>query len=155
MNKTKIDWCDFTWNPITGCTAGCSFCYARKIAMRFTGHFRPTFHPERLGNLIDGPKKPKRIFVGSMGDMFDPGVKSEWRQRVFKEMTRVDRHTYFILTKQPQNFADLDCLDRYGVTVFLGVSVTGVADLWRIGELRKNWKGKKFISFEPLLERVC
>ena len=38
MNKTKIDWCDSTWNPVTGCLHGCEYCYARGIANRFSSH---------------------------------------------------------------------------------------------------------------------
>lgn len=158
MNKTKIEWCDLTWNPITGCTAGCPYCYARKIAMRFDGHFKPTFHPKRLRDLRDGPKKSKQIFVGSMGDMFDPGVKSEWRKKVFQEMINIKWHTYYILTKQPQNISDIEILDRSGLNVNFGVSITGPQNLWRIGELIANTNrlisSKRFISFEPLLADV-
>ena len=161
ISKT-IGWADKSWNPITGCSAGCHYCYARKIAMRFYGHFNPTFHPKRLSELSK-LKKPKRIFVGSMGDLFDPGVKKEWRREVFGAMARVKRHTYFILTKQPQNIADID--PRYGINLFLGVSVTGPADLWRIAELLKQaenkftasgrpMSGSRFVSFEPLLTDV-
>ena len=161
MNKTKIEWCDYTWNPITGCTAGCPYCYARKIAVRFAGHFRPTFHPDRLGGLSD-VKRPKRIFVGSMGDMFDPLVKNKWRVAAFQEMGRVKWHTYFILTKQPQNISDIGILDRYGLTVYFGVTITGPQDKWRIDKLKemtpplmasgRPMQLKRFISFEPLLE---
>lgn len=159
MNKTKIEWCDYTWNPITGCTAGCPYCYARKIALRFDGHFRPTFHPERLGDLIDGPKKPKRIFVGSMGDLFDPGVKKAWRVKTFEAMAQIKYHKYYLLTKQPQNIADIDLLNRYGTSVYVGVTVTGPQDLWRVEKLIEMVKGKHFgfglfISFEPLLADV-
>ena len=47
MNKTKIDWADYTWNPVTGCLHGCSYCYARKQSMRFSGDIRLNMADER------------------------------------------------------------------------------------------------------------
>ena len=54
MNKSEIDWCDFSWNPVTGCRRGCEYCYARNQARRFSGDVRvnvtdPQIHAE------DGP----------------------------------------------------------------------------------------------------
>ena len=69
MQKTKIEWCDYTWNPVVGCKHGCSYCYARKISTRFNGNFEPTFYPKRLNDKM--PKKPSKIFVCSMADLFD------------------------------------------------------------------------------------
>lgn len=77
MNKTKIEWTDYTWNPITGCLHGCDYCYARKIAERFPKAFpqgfAPAFHQERLQEPIK-LKKPSKIFTVSMGDMFGDGL---------------------------------------------------------------------------------
>ncbi len=78
---TKIEWCDETWNPITGCSpvsAGCEGCYARRMARRLAGrfgyreapnHFDVTFHPDKL-DLPLRWRKTRRIFVCSMGDLF-------------------------------------------------------------------------------------
>ena len=66
MNKSKIEWCDYTWNPVTGCLHGCEYCYAPGIANRFAdGNFDPTFHQYRLGEPYKH-KKPQNIFVGSI-----------------------------------------------------------------------------------------
>jgi protein gp37 len=106
MNKTSIPWADYTWSPITGCTKGCDYCYARKLAARFPkafpNGFKPTFHPDRL----DEPakvKKPSIIFVGSMGDIFDNEFSILQISDIFKVMRVVTQHTFMILTKQPRN----------------------------------------------------
>ncbi len=86
MNKTKIEWCDYTWNPVTGCLHRCGdFCYAKKMAYRLKGRygypadepFRPTFRPERIREPLE-VKKSSKIFVVSMGDLFGDWVPSEW-----------------------------------------------------------------------------
>lgn len=123
MNPTKIEWCDFTWNPITGCLHNCEYCYARKIYKRFHlqwqmnepnlkiltnagpdfHDFRPTFWPSRL----DAPakrKKPARIFVVSMGDLFGEWVPDEWIEQVFAACEAAPQHTYYFLTKNPKRY---------------------------------------------------
>jgi len=80
MGTTKIEWCDKVWNPITGCSPvseGCENCYAKRMAYRLKGRygypeidpFKVTFHPNRLNEPLRW-KKPCRIFVVSMGDLF-------------------------------------------------------------------------------------
>ena len=75
MQKTKIDWCDYTWNCASGCLNNCPYCYARKIALRFPNAypngFEPTFYPNRWSKKL--PKKPSIIFVNSMFDIFYDG----------------------------------------------------------------------------------
>ena len=102
MNKTGIEWTDYSWNPITGCLNGCPFCYARKLAEgRLRGRagypevkpFDPMFHPDR----IDEPKhvkEPSWIFAVSMGDMFSPGIKPKWINRVFDTIRSTPQHQY-------------------------------------------------------------
>ncbi len=86
MNKTNIEWCDYTWSPVTGCLHGCSYCYARKLAKtRLRGRcgypqdnpFTPTFHPNRFDEPLS-VKKPSRIFVCSMGDLFGEWMFSQY-----------------------------------------------------------------------------
>ena len=97
--NNPIKWCDFTWNPFTGCKNNCSYCYARKVANRFKGTkafphgFEPTFHPERLAEL-GHVRKPSRIFVCSMGELFGPWVPDyqiEWIINMTKEFPE---HTF-------------------------------------------------------------
>lgn len=122
MNRTKIEWCDYTWNPITGCSNGCPYCYARRIVKRFpnihgfeegedglTGKLglspqpfsHPVFHPERLHE-PQKVKKPSRIFVCSMGDLFDPHLSHLDRWEVFRVIKQCPQHTFITLTKRPE-----------------------------------------------------
>jgi protein gp37 len=124
--QTKIEWCDATWNPTSGCTPisdGCRNCWAKRMAHRQRGRngypaddpFRVTFHHER----IDQPlrwKKPRRIAVSLMGDLFHDDVPFEWIDKVFAVinaawvqmpipqdvMTAKPWHTFLILTKRPE-----------------------------------------------------
>ncbi|OPZ45324.1 MAG: Phage protein Gp37/Gp68 [Bacteroidetes bacterium ADurb.BinA104] len=161
LNKTKIEWCDYTHNPAYGCNHKCVYCYARKMSHRFGRSFEPHFYPER----VDAPlkhKTPSRIFEGSMTDMFGEWVPGDWLVPVFEMMSAADWHQFFVLTKNPRGIRKLydettnwyfgggDFLSN----VFLGVSVTYQDDDWRIDELRKQWVGPKFISFEPLYDKI-
>jgi protein gp37 len=85
-----IGWSDLSWNPITGCLGGCSYCYARAMARRFgrtdeERAFLPTFHPERLGEPARR-KKPARIFVCSTSDLYGVGVDADWTLAVHDAM---------------------------------------------------------------------
>ena len=106
MNKTKIEWCDCTVNPVLGCTYGCPFCYARRMNQRFgwiDDFAKPQFFPERL-KLLDS-KKPKIIFMDSMSDIAD--WKQEWREETFRAMRHNSQHIYLFLTKRPQVYEEI------------------------------------------------
>lgn len=161
LNKTKIEWCDYTHNFMTGCLHGCEFCYARKMAHRFNKSFEPEVHPERL----DAPlmlRTPSRIFEGSVTDMFGEWVEGDWLVDIFEVMEGARWHDFFVLTKNPRGIEKLyneETLWYYGggdyaENIFIGVSVTNADDTWRIDELKKQWVGHKFVSFEPLLGDV-
>jgi protein gp37 len=171
MNKTSIEWCDYTWNPVTGCLHGCPYCYARKIAERFTGSkawpegFKPTFHPERLkdprkaGTQYYCPSymaKGSTIFVCSMADLFGEWVPKEWTDAVFKACLDAPWHTYIFLTKNPEGYfraigGALDGIpDAKMKNWWFGVSVSGKENIDNI-EILKMLYGNRFISFEPLL----
>jgi len=92
MNKTKIEYVNYTWNPLAGCKRGCSYCYARKIHQRF----HPDIPFEQIVNYderLEQPlkiKKPSRIFAGSMSDI-------EWwtpSQMKWKIISRLSRRGY-------------------------------------------------------------
>lgn len=157
MNRTKIEWTDYTWNPITGCNHGCEYCYARKIAERFPKAFpkgfEPAFHEDRLSE-PRGLRKPAKIFTVSMGDMFGEWVPVRWIAPIFMVMNDCPQHTFQILTKNPKRINEIISGDLYTQNIWLGTSVENDNGLSRIDEIRKVPRFKKFVSFEPLLEDI-
>jgi len=158
MNRTKIEYLDFTWNPTAGCSGfGCAVgkdCWAYRIAKRnilsceLCRSFVPHVHFERFDEPLKR-KKPARIGVSFMGEFFDEEI-SEWvRASIKMRMEEAYWHTFFILTKQPQNI-DLD--EPLPKNLWLGVSVNRKEDLWRIEQLRMTKAKVKALSFEPLYE---
>ncbi len=118
-DKTGIAWTDATWNPLRGCTrvsSGCENCYAEKVAARFSGPGLPyeglaTRGPARWTGKVrlaekhlDDPlrwRRPRRIFVNSMSDLFHESVPDEWIDRIFAVMALAPQHTFQVLTKRP------------------------------------------------------
>lgn len=117
--KTGISWTDSTWNPIVGCTrvsAGCDNCYAVRATRRLAGklplyqglvnpgksHFNGVVRtvPERLDQPLRW-KRPRRIFVNSMSDLFHPEVPDRFIAEVWAVMSMSPQHTFQILTKRP------------------------------------------------------
>lgn len=153
MNKTPIEWTDYTWNPITGCLRGCEYCYARKISHRFKRSFEPTLHEDRLEEPAK-LKKPSKIFVCSMGDLFGAGVDRWWRQQVFFAMDAAPQHTYQILTKCPDGYSTV-VVGKRG-NVWLGATATDQASwdlacehLSQLPDSVVRW-----ISAEPMLSYI-
>jgi protein gp37 len=165
MNKTSISWTDLTWNPTTGCTKispGCAYCYAERIARRFWGRrdFDDLkFHPERLEFPLK-IKKPQRIFVDSMSDLFHPVFTDELIYRVFKVIYKAYWHTFQILTKRPSRMAEIvprirNMLPDRLNNVWLGVSIENQKTAYeRLQYLMDTPAAVRFISCEPLLEYV-
>ena len=212
-SKTKIDWADATWNPVTGCLHGCEYCYARRIANRFAGcdklstympncqatwkrvnpeskpeeaifevyeqcppisirfdankqieihsvapypwGFQPTLRRDKLAEPQHW-KKPRTIFVCSMGDMFGNWVPDEWITEVFRACDAAPRHRYMFLTKNPKRYAELRAKGiQPPANSWIGTSVTtdaeakeqtfALSECWNVNA---NW----FVSVEPLLE---
>ena len=177
MNKTKIDWCDSTWNPVTGCLHRCEYCYARGIANRFgfgayepnidervliepavsagkkvpyPFNFDPTFHKYRLNEYQN--KKGRNIFVCSMADLFGDWVPDEWIEEVFRACDNAPQHNYLFLTKNPFRY---EILHQKGIlrkrdNMWYGYSMPkNGCDYWYDSQY------KTFESMEPLLEMVA
>jgi len=168
MNKTAIEWCDYTWNPVTGCKHGCPYCYARKIAERFKGSkawpqgFEPMFREERLkdprkvGTQYYCPEYMARgstVFVCSMADLFGHWVPDSWINEVMLAAKGANRHTYIFLTKNPSRYLFLSGDSLLRENFWFGTTAIGGdrPSLERIDSLKKLTAPNKFISFEPLL----
>lgn len=157
--STKIEWCDETWNPITGCTPiseGCKNCYAKRMTARnLWGYsFRPRFHQKRLDQ-PRGWKKPKRVFVCSMGDLFHPDIDDEMIRDVFWEMQRCGWHKFMVLTKRPNRMAGFMAGAPDLPNVWLGISAEDQPHLnYRWHHLESTGWPRLFISLEPLLAKI-
>ena len=148
MNKTKIEYCHYSWNPITGCKHECPYCYARKIANRFHGGFDPHFHPKRLSQPAK-VKKPGIVFVCDMGDIFSPGVDPAWTEKVLEACEQAPQHQYLFLTKNPVGYSYRWFLNQRP-NWWYGVTVTREEEAKKHFNKGKNW----WVSFEPLLGEI-
>jgi protein gp37 len=171
---TKIEWtrgddgtAGMSWNPVRGCTRispGCSHCYAETFAERFRGvpghpyeqGFDLRLVPEKLADPLTW-KKPRRVFVNSMSDLFHAGVPDEYVRRVVDVMVRADWHTYQVLTKRSERLRDLlgtTLRDAAGLPhIWWGVSVEDRRHgLPRVEHLRAAPARVRMLSVEPLLE---
>ncbi len=167
-DATDIEWTDSTWNPVTGCSKvslGCDHCYAERFSERFRGvkghpfenGFDLTLRPARLLQPLKW-KKPRRIFVNSMSDLFHKKVPFSFIDSVFDTMEEGNWHTYQILTKRSSLLArylryryDRELAPPH---IWLGVSIEDRKSAIRLAHLKSAHATVKFISFEPLLGPV-
>lgn len=181
MSASNIEWTDATWNPVTGCTKvsqGCKNCYAEGVANRFWAKQYPLvdgrprrftdvqFHPERLDEPLKW-KKPRRVFVNSMSDLFHESLSGHEIAQVFGRMHHANKHTYQVLTKRPERMLrwtkwfneewlrGFNAFPREYQHVWLGVSVEDqqTADD-RIPLLLQTPAAVRFVSYEPALGPV-
>lgn len=177
MADTQIEWTDSTWNPVAGCSvmsAGCTNCYAMQMAYRleamgvekYKGLTRKSGKRRVWKGIVredekalDVPRrwrKPRKVFVNSMSDLFHDDVSDEFILKVWAVMRDTPRHSYQILTKRPDRMAEVlkrlvpDVLPN----VWLGTSVEDEAVAHRIDDLRNVPASIRFISFEPLIGSV-
>ena len=164
---SSIEWTDATWNPVRGCTKispGCKNCYAKTFAERFRGvpghpyeqGFDLRLVPEKLFEPLKW-KRPRKIFVNSMSDLFHPNVPDEFIVRVAEVMIEGDWHNYQVLTKRAERLERLLNSKLKFATVsshiWWGVSVEDRKHgLPRIEHLRNTPAAIKFLSIEPLLQ---
>lgn len=160
--STGIEWTDKTWNPTTGCSKvspGCKFCYAETITKRFpktfTDGFNFTVHRDRL----DEPKrwkKPSRIFVNSMSDLFHENMPLDFLAQIFEVMADCPQHIFQILTKRHKRLLEIAQMDvlKWPPNVWMGVSVETQKYVERVDYLRKVPAAVRFLSCEPLLGNI-
>ncbi|HNZ17727.1 MAG TPA: phage Gp37/Gp68 family protein [Candidatus Hydrogenedentes bacterium] len=164
MSRSSIEWTEATWNPVTGCSkasAGCANCYAERMAMRlkamgqpnYLNGFSVTMH-ERTLELPLTWRKPRTVFVNSMGDLFHDEVDADFIRRVFDVMDRASWHRFQVLTKRAERLVTLAGTLPWPEHVWMGVTVENAACAYRIGLLRQVPAAIRFISMEPLLGPV-
>lgn len=176
MADTSIEWTDATWNPVAGCSIvspGCTNCYAMRMAARLDAMGVDKYRSltRKSGNRyvwtgkvrldhgsLDIPtkwKKPRRVFVNSMSDLFHEDVPEKFVRKVWDVMARTPQHTYQILTKRPDRMRRaLSGNFPYLLNVWLGTSVENSDALHRLEELREVRASIRFVSFEPLIGPV-
>lgn len=166
--NTNIEWTDSTWNPTRGCdniSPGCKNCYAERFAERFrgvSGHpYEAGFDIRTVPSKVDAPfswKRPRRIFVNSMSDLFHRDIPVSYLRSVCDTMLEAHWHTYQILTKRADYMKDILLSDLFA-------DVVHAAHIWwgvsvedrrygnpRIEYLRRAMVRNSFLSVEPLLE---
>jgi protein gp37 len=158
---SAIEWTESTWNPVTGCdqvSPGCAHCYAKTFAERWTGipdhpyeqGFALRLWPDRLDHPLKW-KRPRRIFVNSMSDLFHEVVPDDFIADVFEVMERADHHVFQILTKREGRLLDLAPDLPWPKNVWMGVSIENRRFIHRADALREIPAEVRFISAEPLL----
>ena len=163
-DRSAIEWTDATWNPVRGCTKvspGCKHCYAETFAERFRGvpghpyeqGFDLRLVPEKLTQPLHW-KRPRRVFVNSMSDLFHEGVSGETIADVFRIMRKADWHTYQVLTKRSERLLRLSSGLWWPRHVWMGVSVESDDYVSRVRDLQKVPAAVRFVSVEPLLGPV-
>ncbi len=184
MNKTAIDWCDVTWNPVTGCKRDCPYCYAKKIANRF-GHGNGDGGEHFLGEPMMKPRtatqdarvdpypygfdptfhryrlvepkeaeKSQNIFVCSMSDLFGPWVPLRWIREVMDACLAAPQHNYLFLTKFPERYQALDHLALLPLAENFWYGTT-VTHLKELGRVDQLPEAaNRFVSIEPLMSPI-
>ena len=156
MNKSKIEWCDYSLNPVKGlCPMACDYCYARAMYKRFKWNPEIRFDIsvfDKCGYLEVCHSDPQRIFVGSTMELFGDWIKDEWLEAIFDATSDYPNHRFLFLTKQPQNLIKWGPLPE---NAYIGVTATNQRQYDDALKYLKEVKAKvKFLSFEPLLEHI-
>lgn len=163
---SKIEWTDITWNPVTGCnwiSPGCDNCYASAMSKRLKGMgqekykngFKVTCHYKELER--DFGKKPKKIFVCSMGDLFHRNVPFNFIDKVLEVIENNPQHIFQILTKRPWVAVVFqEVMDRlWPKNVWFGVTAENQHQLKERGDSLFAINVKTcFLSIEPMLEKI-
>lgn len=162
--NSSIEWTESTWNPVTGCSkisAGCINCYAERMAKRlqamgqknYANGFSISLHQSSLKNPVKW-KKPQRIFVNSMSDLFHEQIPFSFIQDVFTVMNQANWHCFQVLTKRAERLSEVADLLNWGDNIWAGVTVESNDYIERIDLLRAIPAKVKFISFEPLIGSI-
>lgn len=151
MNKTKIEWCDYTINPIKGiCPNNCWYCYARKMYKRFKWNPEVRLDLDCLDK-ISKIKKPSKIFVGSMHEIFGNWIPNDWIRAIINRIKYNEKHTFIFLTKNPKRYKYFE----FPKNCWLGTTITGEetrSEILNKYNALYRLENIKFVSFEPILK---
>lgn len=156
--QSSIEWTDTTWNPVVGCTKvspGCERCYAERVTQRFPATFPSGFALTLRQHAIAAPvswRKPRRVFVNSMSDLFHADVPDAFIAQVFEVMATCPQHQFQVLTKRAERLARLAPRLPWPSHIWMGVSIESDPYAWRADYLRSVPAEVRFISAEPLLD---
>ena len=158
---STIEWTETTWNPVTGCdkvSPGCKHCYAERMAMRLQAmgqyRYRDGFKLTLQEDLVDLPlswKKPRKVFVNSMSDLYHNDIPLDFIQKVFNTMNQAARHTFQVLTKRSDRLRKISKDLIWTDNIWMCVSVENEDYAHRIDDLLATDARIKFLSLEPLL----
>lgn len=162
--STGIEWTDATWNPVTGCTKvspGCKHCYAERLAARlqamgnrrYSRGFSLTLHRDLLELPLTW-RRPRRVFVNSMSDMFHDDVPEAFIKSVFTTMAKAKWHQFQILTKRSARLREMASRLEWSSNVWQGVSVESESYVSRVRDLQQVPAAVRFLSIEPLLGAI-
>lgn len=161
---SSIEWTDATWNPVTGCnqiSSGCKNCYAKTLSHRLKAmgveNYSNGFELSLQPHMLERParwKKPKRVFVNSMSDLFHEKVPDAYIQKVFKVMNENPKHTFQVLTKRSERLKKISSQLNWSENIWMGVSVESSSFLQRADDLKQSGAAVKFLSVEPLLSSL-
>ena len=162
--SSPIEWTEATWNPDTGCSkisTGCQHCYAERMAKRlqamgmpqYRNGFSVTLQPNMLALPLQW-KKPRLVFVCSMGDLFHEDVPLDFIRQVFEVMKQASQHTFQVLTKRPERTLEYATELSWPSNVWIGTTVENALYVHRIKTLARIPAQLRFLSLEPLLGPV-
>ena len=162
--NSKIEWTESSWNPVTGCikiSAGCKNCYAMRLAKRLKAMGNPRyengFDITLHDDLIDLPlkwRKPKKVFVNSMSDLFYEDIPIDFILRVFDTMNKAYWHNFQILTKRSERLLQVASELNWTKNIWMGVTVEDSDVISRIDDLKEVPAALRFLSIEPLIGSI-
>ena len=165
LNKTDIEWTEFTSNPVKGeCPVDCSYCYVKPFRVRYGWHKDIRFYPQEL-DAIRRRKKPSKIFIGSTIELFHDKT-IQYMPEIMDTIRACPQHCFYLLTKQPRNAMKLmgwksehqhhaSPADKFPDNVWFGVSITNNREAPKARDMFLEKMAKvNFISFEPLLSNM-
>lgn len=162
--KSKIEWTESSWNPVTGCTKispGCANCYAERLALRlramgqknYKNGFELAIHERMFLKPLE-IKKPTTFFVNSMSDLFHEHIPVKVIQKIFSVMNQASWHIFQVLTKREARLVELSPHLTWTKNIWMGVTVESNEYIYRADALRQCGAHVKFLSLEPLLSSL-